>query len=83
MYSTGNTQMLFMTDQEILKEMSLCMSLDLGKPSFLIKERGPLFGRGVISSNGSIWAHQRKIISPEFYLDKVKVCILFLQTICN
>uniref|UniRef100_A0A7C9A0N1 Unspecific monooxygenase n=1 Tax=Opuntia streptacantha TaxID=393608 RepID=A0A7C9A0N1_OPUST len=71
-YSTGSIQMLCIMDPDIVKEIILCSSLDLGKPPYLSKDRGPLLGQGVISSSGSIWAHQRKVISPEFYPDKVK-----------
>ncbi|KAH6793836.1 hypothetical protein C2S52_004313 [Perilla frutescens var. hirtella] len=72
LYSTGTIQLLCITDAEMLKEMSLCTSLNLGKPSFLSTERGPLLGRGILSSNGPYWVHQRKIIAPEFYLERVK-----------
>ncbi|KAI3444831.1 hypothetical protein Pfo_001496 [Paulownia fortunei] len=72
LYSTGNIQILCITDPEMVKEVSLCTSLNLGKPSYLSTERGPLLGRGILSSNGPYWAHQRKIIAPEFYLDRVK-----------
>ncbi|XP_031264402.1 cytochrome P450 714C2-like [Pistacia vera] len=72
LYSTGNMQMIYVADVEMVKELSLCTSLSLGKPSYLTKERGPILGHGLISSSGLLWAHQRKIIAPEFYLDKVK-----------
>ncbi|KAL2536629.1 Cytochrome [Forsythia ovata] len=72
MYSTGNIQILCITDAEMVKEISLCTSLNLGKPSYLSTERGPLLGRGILSSNGPYWANQRKIIAPEFYLERVK-----------
>ncbi|GAA0173892.1 oxygenase [Lithospermum erythrorhizon] len=74
-YSTGSIQFLCITDPEKAKEISLCTSLDLGKPSYLSTERGPLLGKGVLSSNGTYWVHQRKIIAPEFYLDKIKVMV--------
>ncbi|KAK2998696.1 hypothetical protein RJ639_022717 [Escallonia herrerae] len=35
--------------------------------------KGPPLGNGIVSSSGTYWARQRKIIAPEFYLDKVKV----------
>ncbi|OWM75106.1 hypothetical protein CDL15_Pgr017232 [Punica granatum] len=57
----------------MVKELSLYMSLSLGKPSYLTEDRGPLLGEGIISSSGQVWVHQRKIISPELYLDKVKL----------
>ncbi|KAG9157621.1 hypothetical protein Leryth_014133 [Lithospermum erythrorhizon] len=74
-YSTGSIQFLCITDPEKAKEISLCTSLNLGKPSYLSTERGPLLGKGVLSSNGTYWVHQRKIIAPEFYLDKIKVMV--------
>lgn len=72
-YSTGAIQIICITDEEMVKEMNLHTSLNLGKPSYLSTERGPLLGRGILSSNGPYWAHQRKIIAPEFYLERVKV----------
>ncbi|KAK4488562.1 hypothetical protein RD792_004328 [Penstemon davidsonii] len=71
-YSTGNIQLLCITNLDIIKELSLYTSLNIGKPSYLSTEQGPLLGRGILTSNGPYWAHQRKIIAPEFYLDKVK-----------
>ncbi|RZC82636.1 hypothetical protein C5167_045422 [Papaver somniferum] len=58
--------------KEYVKEISLCQTWALGKPLYLHKEIGPLFGNGVVRSNGKIWAHQRKTIAPEFFTDKVK-----------
>ncbi|XP_038980821.1 cytochrome P450 714C2-like [Phoenix dactylifera] len=72
MYSTGSIQLLHVSHPDLVKEISLCKSLDLGRPSYIQKERGALFGRGIIASNGAVWAHQRKIIAPEFFMDKVK-----------
>jgi cytochrome P450 family 714 subfamily C len=63
------------TDIVMVKEILLNTSLNLGKPSYLSKDMGPLLGQGIISSSGSIWAHQRKIITPELYQDKVKVSL--------
>ncbi|KAK4847385.1 hypothetical protein QYF36_001254 [Acer negundo] len=71
-YSTGDIQFLCISDIELVKEISLYTSLNLGKPSYLSKDRGPLLGQGILTSSGQTWSHQRKIIAPEFYLDKVK-----------
>ena len=76
-YSSGNTQLLCITDPEMVKQISLCTSLKLGKPAYMLKERKPMFGEGIISSSGHIWAYQKKIIAPELYLDKVKVYISY------
>ena len=75
MFSIGNIQILHMSDPGVLREISTCTSLDLGSPSFLSRALGPLFGQGILPSNGATWAHQRKIVAPELYMGKVKVYI--------
>lgn len=71
-YTTGRMQMLCVTDPNVVKDIVQCSYVDLGKPSYLSKDRGPLLGQGVISSSGSFWSYQRKLISPEFFPEKVK-----------
>lgn len=81
-YSSGNIVNLHVNDPELVKEIGHSKPSDLGKPAYMQRERGPLFGRGILSSNGPLWAHQRKIIAPELYMDKVKVfnnCINWLH----
>ncbi|XP_071689959.1 cytochrome P450 714C2-like [Rutidosis leptorrhynchoides] len=72
MYSTGTIDFLCITDPELVKELSHYTLLDLGKPSYLSKDRGPLLGQGILSSNGQYWVNQKKIIAPQLYPDKVK-----------
>jgi cytochrome P450 len=64
---------LYVNQPELVKEMNQMISLDLGKPSYLTKRMAPLLGNGIVRSNGLVWAQQRKIVAPEFYMDKVKV----------
>lgn len=72
LFSSGSIQWLMVTEIEMVKEIVLNTSLILGKPSFLSKDNRPLLGKGILSSSGLFWAHQRKIIAPELYLDKMK-----------
>ncbi|XP_010278928.1 PREDICTED: cytochrome P450 714C2-like [Nelumbo nucifera] len=72
MFAVGNAQLLHVTQPDIVKEISVCTSLNFGKPSYQHKDRGPLLGQGILTSNGIAWAHQRKIIAPQLYMDKVK-----------
>lgn len=73
MFALGNIQILYVNEPEAVREITTCKSLDLGKPSYQQKERGPLLGQGILTSNGAVWVHQRKILAPELYMDKVKV----------
>lgn len=74
MYSTGSKQHLYVSDPKLLRELKLHNSLGLGRPTYLSKAMQPLLGNGLIRANGHEWAYQRKLIAPEFFLDKVKVC---------
>ncbi|VAI06005.1 unnamed protein product [Triticum turgidum subsp. durum] len=71
-YSMGNAVFLHVSRADVVRDINLCVSLDLGKSSYLKATHEPLFGRGILKSNGEACAHQRKIIAPEFFLDKVK-----------
>ncbi|KAB2634492.1 cytochrome P450 734A1-like [Pyrus ussuriensis x Pyrus communis] len=70
-FSLGNTPILYVNKHEVVKKMVTCTSWDCGKPTYQHKDRGPLFGQGIVISNGASWAHQRKLIVPELYMDKV------------
>ncbi|CAB4312311.1 unnamed protein product [Prunus armeniaca] len=71
-FALGNTQILYANQPDAVREITTCTSLDLGKPTYQYKERGPLLGQGILTSNGASWAHQRKVIAPELYMEKVK-----------
>ncbi|XP_020536330.1 cytochrome P450 714A1 isoform X2 [Jatropha curcas] len=71
-YSTGFKQHLYVTDPEFVKEMNQCNTLALGKPPYVTKRFAPMFGNGIMRSNGHFWALQRKIVAPEFFMGKVK-----------
>ncbi|XP_062157195.1 cytochrome P450 714A1-like isoform X1 [Alnus glutinosa] len=71
-YSTGMRQHMYVNQPELVKEMNQCTTLDLGKPSYITKRLAPMLGNGILRSNGLIWAQHRKIVAPEFFMDKVK-----------
>ncbi|XP_030928905.1 cytochrome P450 714A1-like isoform X4 [Quercus lobata] len=71
-YSTGMRQHLYVNQPELVKEMNQCITLALGKPYYVTKRLAPMLGNGILRSNGLIWAQQRKIVAPEFFMDKVK-----------
>ncbi|KAL5805445.1 hypothetical protein ACOSQ4_028178 [Xanthoceras sorbifolium] len=72
MFSTGMQQHLLVNEAELIKELKLHKSLDLGKPSYLTKALEPMLGNGIIKANGHHWSFQKKLIAPEFFLHKVK-----------
>ncbi|KAK2386498.1 cytochrome P450 714C2 [Trifolium repens] len=72
MFSFGNIQSLCVSQTDMIKEFTTCTSFDLGLPPFHKKLFGPLLGDGILTSNGTTWAHHRKTLAPELYIDKVK-----------
>ncbi|XP_031271574.1 cytochrome P450 714A1-like [Pistacia vera] len=79
MFSTGSQQHLYLSQPELIKELKLHKSLVLGKPSYLSKALEPMLGNGIIKANGHQWAHQRRLIAPEFFLHKVKGMIGLME----
>ncbi|KAE9605968.1 hypothetical protein Lal_00025493 [Lupinus albus] len=71
-YSTGMKHHLYVNQPELVKEINQCNNLDLGKPSHNSNKLRHLFGNGIVRANGLSWAHQRKLIAPEFFMQKVK-----------
>jgi cytochrome P450 len=76
LYSTGALEILHVSDPDMVKEIGHWTPSELGKPTFLKKSRKALFGGGLFAVNGDEWAYQRKIIAPEFFMEKIKVSCL-------
>ncbi|KAI9108140.1 hypothetical protein K1719_021013 [Acacia pycnantha] len=79
LYSTGNKQHLYVGDPELVKELNLIRSLDLGKPSYLSKPFKPMLGYGIIRANGHKWSFQRNLIAPQLFLSKIKNMVDFME----
>ncbi|KAH9673506.1 cytochrome P450 714A1 [Citrus sinensis] len=79
MFSTGSQQHLFVNRPELIKELKMHKSLDLGTPGYLSKALEPMLGSGIIKANGQQWAHQRRLIAPEFFPHKVKGMIGLME----
>ena len=81
-YSTGALEILHVSDPELVKDIGRCTPSELGKPNYLKIYRKALFGGGLLTVNGDEWACQRKLIAPEFFMDKIKVlqysCLCYL-----
>ncbi|KAG8655353.1 hypothetical protein MANES_04G032080v8 [Manihot esculenta] len=71
-FALGGIQLLYVSNVEMVKEISRFRSLELGKPAYLQNERGALLGKGLITANGAAWSHQRKTITPQLCTEKIK-----------
>ncbi|GFZ20016.1 hypothetical protein Acr_28g0007210 [Actinidia rufa] len=71
-FSLGNKQIVHVTRPDVVKEITRITSMDFGRPSYHRKELAPLFGGGILPSNGPLWQYQKKILAPELHMDKVK-----------
>lgn len=71
-FALGKVQILYIADPSLVREINISKTLDLGKPAYLQKDRGPLLGKGLITTNREVWSHQRKTIARNLFVDKVK-----------
>ncbi|KAH7848086.1 hypothetical protein Vadar_033660 [Vaccinium darrowii] len=69
-FSVGYKQIVHVHHPDFLRDLKTCTSLELRRPSY--QQFKALLGQGIVTSNGTVWKHQRKIIAPEFSLEKVK-----------
>ncbi|CAN6226572.1 unnamed protein product [Urochloa humidicola] len=74
-YSIGNMVFLHASWADVVRDLGLCVSLDLGKSSYMKVTHRPLFGDGILKSSGDAWAYQRRLIAPEFFPDKVRAMV--------
>jgi cytochrome P450 len=74
-YSIGNMVFLHASRPDVVRDLGLCVSPDLGKSSYMKVTHRPLFGDGILKSSGEAWAHQRRLIAPEFFPDKVRAMV--------
>ncbi|KAJ9672208.1 hypothetical protein PVL29_025729 [Vitis rotundifolia] len=80
-FALGDVQLLYVADPKLVKEMG--KSVELGKPPYLQKERGPLLGKGILTTDGAVWSHQRKTIAPQLYMDKAKARVEIMLESAN
>ncbi|WVZ54752.1 hypothetical protein U9M48_005504 [Paspalum notatum var. saurae] len=64
--------MLHVAQPEMVKDMGHWTPSELGMPNYMMKSRKPLFGEGILSANGDLWAYEKKILAPEFFVEKSK-----------
>uniref|UniRef100_A0A0D9XNH5 RING-type E3 ubiquitin transferase n=1 Tax=Leersia perrieri TaxID=77586 RepID=A0A0D9XNH5_9ORYZ len=75
----GAMEILQVSDTDMVKDIGRWTPSELGKPTYLKKSRKALFGGGLFTENGDEWAYQRKIIAPEFFMDKIKDMIQLIE----
>lgn len=68
-------QHLYANKVELVKDLNFSNNINLGKPFYVTKKLAPILGHSVVRSNGAVWAVQRKIIAPEFFMDRVRAMV--------
>ncbi|KAI3425407.1 uncharacterized protein J3R85_010324 [Psidium guajava] len=67
MYWLGTEPFLYIADPEFLKQMSSgVMGKSWGKPRVFKNDREPMFGNGLVMTEGDEWVHHRHLITPAF-----------------
>ncbi|PRQ60104.1 putative cytochrome P450 [Rosa chinensis] len=63
----GTEPFLYIADPVLLKKMSIEVTAkNWGKPTVFKRDRAPMFGNGLVMSEGDEWALHRHVITPAF-----------------
>ncbi|KAG7982681.1 hypothetical protein I3843_04G065900 [Carya illinoinensis] len=73
-YWVGTEPFLYIAEPEFLKKMSAeVVAKSWGKPTVFKNDRDPMFGNGLIMSEGDNWVRHRHVITPAFHPTNLKV----------
>lgn len=73
-YWLGTEPFLYVAEAEFLKKMSSqVMGKGWGKPSVFKFDRKPMFGNGLVMTEGDEWVRHRHVITPAFNPINLKV----------
>ena len=78
MWFLGLETMLAVTEPHILKELLLNKNGIITKDIEFFKKLSPLLGKGLVTTSGKEWALHRRIVSPAFLNDSIKVTRSFM-----
>lgn len=81
-YWLGIEPFLYIADPEFLKQMSAnVMAKSWGKPRVFKEDRDPMFGNGLVMTEGDLWVRHRNVISPAFSPPNLKAMLsLMVET---
>ena len=79
MWFLGSKTVVTVTEPHILKELLLDKNGVMTKDIVLSKKLSPLLSKGLVATGGEEWALHRRIVSPAFHHDRVKVSRSFLS----
>ncbi|GMY39846.1 cytokinin hydroxylase-like, partial [Fagus crenata] len=73
-YWLGTEPFLYIADPEFLKKMSSeVLAKSWGKPTVFKNDRDPMFGNGLVMTEGDEWVRHRHVITPAFNPTNLKV----------
>ncbi|EFJ28869.1 hypothetical protein SELMODRAFT_440934 [Selaginella moellendorffii] len=75
-WSVGWEPFVSISEPELIHE--ILNSTDFEKSGIQNRFMMPLFGRGLVMATGKAWDHQRRLLNPAFYVERIKG---FLPTI--
>lgn len=73
-YWLGTEPFLYIAEAEFLKKMSgEVLAKSWGKPQIFKQDRSPMFGNGLVSTEGDDWVRHRHVITSAFNPINLKV----------
>ena len=66
---------VFVSDPALIRSLLVDQAAALGREEFLTRSLSPALGRGILTSDGERWRHQRRIAAPVFRHDRLRAFV--------
>ncbi|XP_022968014.1 cytochrome P450 714C2-like [Cucurbita maxima] len=78
-YWLGTEPFLYIADPHFMKQISVAvMAKGWGKPAVFRNDRRPMFGDGLVMTEGDVWVRHRHILTPAFNPANLKAMTKFM-----
>ncbi|AWN43255.1 cytochrome P450 [Methylobacterium durans] len=66
---------VFVSDPALIRSLLVDQAAALGREEFLTRSLSPALGKGILTSDGERWRHQRRIATPVFRHDRLRAFV--------
>ncbi|MFZ9859240.1 MAG: cytochrome P450 [Roseiflexaceae bacterium] len=72
MHFPGNASMYYVSNPELIEGVLVAKQKSFQKDAFLKEYASPVFGNGLLSSDGEFWLRQRRMAQPAFHRQRIE-----------
>ncbi|WP_132255811.1 cytochrome P450 [Methylobacterium segetis] len=74
---------VFVSDPVLIRSLLVDQAALLGREEFLTRSLSPVLGKGILTSDGERWRHQRRIATPVFRHDRIRAFVPAMRAVAT